>query len=85
MARISGHQIQAVYQSNGGDHRIGQADGLADPLQLAGDPAGQLGGIVVEGKNLFLDNGCQEVSQLSVAHIPCETADHFHHGDSGDR
>src|SRR3982751_5600470 len=38
---------QAVMQGDGGNHRIDGADGLADAFQLAGDAAGQYGGIPV--------------------------------------
>ena len=67
MGGVAGDQLQAVRQGDGGDHRIGQADGLADALQFAGDAASQLGGGLVEGEDFFGGDGGQEVLQSPVA------------------
>jgi len=73
-----GFQLQAMMQGNGGDHRIGQADRLADPLQFAGDAAGQLGGRPVESDHFFRDGGCQDLLQLPKRLLLLMTSDHFH-------
>ena len=61
MGGVARDQLQATRQGDGGNHRIGHADGLADSLQLAGDAASQLGGCLVEGDHFFRGDGCQEV------------------------
>ncbi len=53
MGGVAGDQLQAVMQGDGGDHRVGGADGLADAFQLARDAARQLGGGLVEGEDFF--------------------------------
>jgi hypothetical protein len=67
MGGVARNQLQAMRQGNGGDHRIGQADGLTDSLQVAGDAAGQLASGLVEGKHFLQGNGGQEVLELSLA------------------
>ena len=64
MGGIARDELQAMRQGDSGDHRIGQADGLADPLQLAGDSAGQLVVGLVEGDHFFGGDGRQNVLQL---------------------
>jgi hypothetical protein len=49
MARVARNQFQAVRKSNGGDHRVGPADGATGAFQLAFDAAGEFGGGLVEG------------------------------------
>ncbi|HMB06558.1 MAG TPA: hypothetical protein VKP69_22830 [Isosphaeraceae bacterium] len=41
-------QFQAVLQRDGRDHRVGAADGSADPFQFPLDPPRQLGRALVE-------------------------------------
>ena len=65
MGGVAGHQLQAVMQGDGGDHRIGRADGLADAFQLARDAAGQLGGGLVEREDFFGGDGGEEVLQAA--------------------
>ena len=56
MGGVARHQFQAVRQGDGSDHRVSPADGLADPVQVAGNAAGQFSGGLVEGKDFFGGN-----------------------------
>ncbi len=57
MSSIAGHELQAILQGNGGNHRIGAADGLAGSTQVPCNAARQLGGWLVEGEDFFGRNG----------------------------
>ena len=50
---VAGHQLEAVYQGDGGDHRIGYADGVADAFEVAPDTARHLGGRLAEFQHLL--------------------------------
>jgi hypothetical protein len=41
-----------VGEVDGGDHRIGHANGLAGTVEVTGDATSQLGGSLVEGNDL---------------------------------
>ena len=84
MGGVAGDELQAVRQGDGGDHRVGQADGLADAFELASDAARQLGGGLVEGDDFFRGDSRQEVLQLPGRLLLLLAADHFHEGDGGD-
>src|SRR5262249_51369400 len=65
MRGVGRDQLQAMREGEGGYHRIGQADGTADALQLASDAARQLGGGPIEGNHFFRSDGCREVLVMS--------------------
>jgi len=50
---IAGDQLQAMDNDDGGDHRIGQADGLAGAFEIAPDAARCLGGSLAKFHDLF--------------------------------
>ena len=81
MSGVARDQLQALPSGNGGDHRIGQANGLTDLLQVTGDAAGQLASGLVEGKHFLQGDGGHEVLQLSLALVFLETPYYFHHSD----
>jgi len=53
MGHVAGRQFQAVHQGNGGDHRIGQADGLSGAFEVASNATRRLGGRLAEFQQLL--------------------------------
>jgi hypothetical protein len=45
---VAGNQLQAMRDGDGGNHRIAAADRLADPVEIAGDVAGEVSAGLVE-------------------------------------
>ncbi|HTU21228.1 MAG TPA: hypothetical protein VMG10_24455 [Gemmataceae bacterium] len=84
MGSVACDQLQAMPQGEGGDHRIGSADGLSNPVQIASNPARQFSGCLVEGDDLFGGNGRQELLQAIETLFLLEASYHFHDGDDRD-
>jgi hypothetical protein len=57
---VARYQLQPLIDSNGGDHGVRPADGLADAVKIAGNAARQLGGGDIQGENLFRGDGHHE-------------------------
>ena len=66
MGRVARDQLQAVVQGDGGDHRVGLADGLPGAVEVAGDAAGQLVGGVLELNHFLLGDGGEEILHPAV-------------------
>ena len=49
MGSVAGCQLQAVPDGKGRDHRVAASDRPADTIKVAGDQAGQVSGVLVEG------------------------------------
>ena len=77
MGRVAGHQLQAVPDGEGGDHRISSADGLADPIQVTGNAAGKFSSGLVKGKDFFGRNDAQESLQSARCCGSCESPARF--------
>jgi hypothetical protein len=45
MGGVAGYQLQAIAYGNGRDHRVTAANGAANAVEVAGDRAGQVGGV----------------------------------------
>ena len=60
MGSVARHQFKAMLERNRCDHRIGPADGLAYPLQVAGNPPGQFSSRLVENEDFFRGDAAQE-------------------------
>lgn len=78
-------QFQAVCQGDGGNHRIGPADGLADAVEVASNAASEFRGGRIEGKYLFGSNRGKEALQAAGALFLLEAPDHFHDADDRQR
>lgn len=85
MGGIACDQLQAVLQGYGGDHRIGAADRLAGAVEVAGNAASQLGGVLSKSNDLLAGDGGQEALQPPKALLAMEPAHDLHNGDDGNR
>ena len=84
MSRIAGHQLQAVHQGDGGDHRIGQTNGLADAFEVTPDAARHLGGRLAEFQHFFTADMGEQGRNLLGSLDLLEALDHLHDGDDGE-
>lgn len=78
---VARHQIEPVSQSDGGDHRIGPTDGLADTVEIPGNTARQFCGGLVKEKDFFGSKGGQVLVQETEALLPLEASNRFHDAD----
>ncbi len=70
MGYIAGGQFKSMSYRNGGDHRIGGADGLAGTFKIASNFAGELPGRLVERQNFLAADLRQEFLNAARALHP---------------
>ncbi|MGA8350274.1 MAG: hypothetical protein ACXWPK_11875 [Isosphaeraceae bacterium] len=84
MGHVAGRQFQAVHQGNGGDHRIGQADGLSGAFEVASNATRRLGGRLAEFQQLLGADVSEQGGDLLGPLDLLEPLDHLHDGDDGE-
>jgi hypothetical protein len=60
MGGIASAHFQSLRESDGGDHRVGYADGLPGAHQFTFDPSRQFCGVLIENQHFFARRGGQE-------------------------
>ena len=83
MSGVAGDKFEALLDSNSGDHWVGQAYVLARAVQVAGNPACQFGGRLIEYDDLLESDCIQEIEQAAGVLHAVEALDDFHHCDDG--
>ncbi|MGA9922663.1 MAG: hypothetical protein WBQ29_04605 [Isosphaeraceae bacterium] len=84
MGHVAGRQFQAVHQGNGGDHRIGQADGLSGAFEVASNATRRLGGRLAEFQQLLGADVSEQGGDLLGPLDLLEPLDNLHDGDDGE-
>jgi hypothetical protein len=84
MGGVASDQLQAVLDSDGGDHGIGRADGLPRAFQLTCDVSGQFRIGFVKWKHFLRGKSRDEGLQLTGRLFLLVALYDLHHGDGSD-